>query len=430
MKHYFQNIMPDSLTGAIFAVEGIKDGVVVLNGPTGCKLYHSAISDYQYPRQLSFDPLNYPEEFYFGQPRVPCTYLDGYDYVYGSSEKLEKLLKDIKKKSPNLIAVINSPGAALIGDDLNRFIQREVDDTLCFSIESTGFSGSYSEGFQNGVIKVLESLYPISRKYKCQNTVNLIGISLYDKYCEGNILEIKRLLELCGIDVISTLCARNDLNTLKDVPRAMYNIVINPENGVDIADWLYDRYDTPYMILKDGMPVGFDATEKFIENICTEFNKDGSKAIEDVEKARARSYLHISRLNSLTGLPKGATFAIGAQGSMAYALAKWLYTYLGMIPVSIEVLESNYTKFEDKLSNFLEGIGFEEALKTSIQLSKADIIFADANTIAQSRLENNSFAGIEISLPSLGYIDVVPKTFFGTSGALMLVEQVLNGLRF
>ena len=61
MQPCSENIWPDAFSGAIFALEGIKDAVVILNGPTGCKFYHSAISDYQYPRDLSFDPLNYPE---------------------------------------------------------------------------------------------------------------------------------------------------------------------------------------------------------------------------------------------------------------------------------------------------------------------------------------------------------------------------------
>ncbi len=39
-------------------------------------------------------------------------------------------------------------------------------------------------------------------------------------------------------------------------------------------------------------------------------------------------------------------------------------------------------------------------------------------------------AGIEISLPSLGYLDITEKSLFGVPGALMLIEQIINGLRF
>lgn len=37
---------------------------------------------------------------------------------------------------------------------------------------------------------------------------------------------------------------------------------------------------------------------------------------------------------------------------------------------------------------------------------------------------------VEVSLPSLGYVDVIPKTHLGIQGALMLTEQIINSLLF
>ncbi|MDR1177410.1 MAG: oxidoreductase, partial [Spirochaetaceae bacterium] len=68
MSFYTENIAPDSFTGALFALEGVRDGCTILNGPTGCKFYHSAISDSQFMRQAVYSPLEYAEGF-FGQPR-------------------------------------------------------------------------------------------------------------------------------------------------------------------------------------------------------------------------------------------------------------------------------------------------------------------------------------------------------------------------
>ncbi|MDR2403444.1 MAG: oxidoreductase, partial [Spirochaetaceae bacterium] len=126
MKFCSENISPDGFTGALFAIEGIKDACTILNGPTGCKFYHSAISDSQFFRSPTYDPLEYTEGFYFGQSRIPSTYLDGEDYIFGSGEKLTRILKSVVKKRYRLIAVVNSPGAALIGDDLEDFLDREV----------------------------------------------------------------------------------------------------------------------------------------------------------------------------------------------------------------------------------------------------------------------------------------------------------------
>ena len=110
---YLTNITPDSISGIIFAFEGLKDTVVLLNGPTGCKFYHSATSDNQMIRRQEFDPLNYPPIWYFGQPRVPCSFLDKRDYVYGSGEKIREGIEFLRSRlSFARLIVVNSPGAA------------------------------------------------------------------------------------------------------------------------------------------------------------------------------------------------------------------------------------------------------------------------------------------------------------------------------
>ena len=95
-ENYLTSITPDSFSGLIFGFEGVKNAVVLLNGPTGCKYYHSSTVDNQCLCQSEFDPLNYSELWYFGQPRVPCTSIDKRDYVYGSRDKLTEALSFIK----------------------------------------------------------------------------------------------------------------------------------------------------------------------------------------------------------------------------------------------------------------------------------------------------------------------------------------------
>lgn len=70
------------------------------------------------------------------------------------------------------------------------------------------------------------------------------------------------------------------------------------------------------------------------------------------------------------------------------------------------------------------------ALEKDVLRTDAELVFADGNIIAQLKARHHSFSGVEISLPSLGYTDVVPKTHLGLSGGLLLCEQVINGLRF
>lgn len=424
-----ENILPDSLSGAIFAVEGIKDACVILNGPTGCKFYHSAISDTQYIRLESLDPLNYSEIFYFGQPRVPATYLDGYDYVYGSNEKLSAILKSAVKKNFNLITVVNSPGAALIGDDLQQFLNREVNGKYHFAIENTGFSGTFGEGYQNAIIKALTHI-PISKTEPVKNTVNLIGMSIYQMHYKGNIREIIRILDQCGVKVNCIPGVGSSVDEIKKITQAEYNLVLYPEYGNEIARRLYETYQMPQINLEEGVPVGYDATLSFINQICTVFGTNSMQAVNELEKIRAVSYLNLSRFSSILGLPKGSLYSIKAESSFAYPLCKWLSSYLGMIPASITLIDDADEVFTKKLNSFLNQIGYAHVLDAPILTTPTNIAFADGSTISQMHLNEIFTCGIEISLPSLGYLDITQKATWGGQGGLYLLELVLNGLRF
>lgn len=112
----------------------------------------------------------------------------------------------------------------------------------------------------------------------------------------------------------------------------------------------------------------------------------------------------------MTGLPKGATFAISGAPSQCQAYAGFLSHYFGMIGHTIQELGNPDSP--------------------DILDTKAQLVFADASVLAQLRVAGHQFCGVEISLPSFGYLDVISKTHLGFTGALLLVEQVLNGLLF
>lgn len=435
MKFYSRNISADSLTGTLFALEGLRKSAVILNGPTGCKFYHSAISDYQFPRQTAFDPLNYPRAFYFGQPRVPSTYLDSYDYVYGSKDKLDSLLDFIRDKDHALVAIVNSPGAALIGDDLEGIASKKLSGTPVLTVESPGFSEGFYKGFGETLIRLLKQL-PLSEAPKKKRSVNLIGVSIYNKYFRGDIAEIKRLLALCGIETNCVLCADTGLGEVQRLPRAALNVVLYPELGLDIARYLEETWHMPYFLFDKGLPIGFDLTGEFVEGVCRSLYGDVFSPdimedfIEEQEKGRADAYIHISRLHSLTGLPRGTTFAIEGPSSGLYAYTDFLLNYMGMVPNVLCSTEGDPRLFSHKLSGLLEGHGLEQALGRNIYETQSDLVFSSGDTISQLKLKNHIFSGIETELPSLGYIDVLPKTHLGIQGALLLTEQILNGMIF
>jgi len=421
---------PDAFTGSILAVEGIRDAAVILNGPTGCKLYHSFLSDRQFPRESSHDPLAFQDEFYFGQPRVPCTCLDGEDYIRGSLEKFERALAAIAAKEKGLLAVVNSPGASLIGDDLESVIKKTGMQERCFVVENAGFSLPAARGFENTALALLEhlKLRPPNLSSSSKK-VNLIGISLLHKHWEGSVAEMKRLLDFLGLEVGAVLLAGTTLEEIRESGDAVCNIVLFPEYGRKIAEWYREHVGIPAVFSPLGAPLGFDASESLLREVAAVLDIDPAPALAKVWKARKASYRQISRFHSYSGLPKGASFSIKAESSLAFPITHWLYSYLGMAPLAVKLLPGSDPEIAGSLRVFLEEKGFCEAWDRDPSLESADIAFADGPTLQLLKAKGCCKAGIEIALPEEGYIHLIPKTYLGVSGALLLLEEIINGLR-
>ena len=160
------SILPDCTTGAIFAVEGIQNAVVLLNGPMGCRFYHSTTSQFLAIRPILYLPMteggekvpvdyNYLNDWFFRQERVPCTWLDGRDFVYGTKDKVLEALAYIRDHVAfDLLAIVDSPGASLIGDALLEPARGILGDKVVL-LESPGWSASFEDGASYAALELL-----------------------------------------------------------------------------------------------------------------------------------------------------------------------------------------------------------------------------------------------------------------------------------
>lgn len=411
-KNSLKNITPDGVTGAVFALEGIRNSLTLLNGPMGCKFYHSSTSPFLMPRPALRLPVqegeaprevseNYLNDWFFRQSQVPCTYLDSHDYVYGTADKVREALLYVREHiGCDFISVVNSPGASLIGDDPRELCAAVFPDTPTAVIESPGFSTSFWEGTDEAILSLLKQAGPKlwgEKKPHERPIVNIIGLSLWQKYAEGNRNELKRLLELCGIDLGCVLCGGCTVEDLRRIPDADLNLVLYPELGKESAAWLRVNIGTQAYVC-DAPPIGFDATERLLRELCALLGTDISPVLPELERARALCWFRINGVYTMSGRPNGTLFAVKSLPSEEEALSAFLTDYLGMIRDNGDIADT-----------------------------KAEEVFADANTIGELMLRHREFSGIEIANPTMGYVDVVEKCLLGIRGAMFLTEQVLNG---
>lgn len=417
----FDHDRPEGLLGAILAMEGVRDSLTIVNGPTGCKYYPSSASESAYASRggeaQTYNPFKYYREFFFSQPRVPCTYLDGNDYIMGSSGKLDRLVENVKDLDPKIIGIINSPGASLIGEDLN--IKTTVDVPLV-KIESPEPSVSMGEGFQKAAIGILEAVRP--KKVKKRDGVNLIGISIWHLGWEDSIRELKRLLRMCDIKVNIVVGAGWSAADIFNSGKAELNVVMHNDFGSDVAEWYLENTGIPFVEFERGAPIGFDALESWISAICKALDKDDAAVMQEIREKRQRTARILSTLSSERRPPRGRTFSVVAPGSIAYPVTEFLYSYLGMVPVAID------TGMDHTMDTVISAFAEDNRLSISNDAfdTPADVMIGDGNNISSAVQRNMISGGFDIIRPGLTNMNVMERPVLGLNGTLRLLDSVLN----
>lgn len=409
---------PDGFMGAMFAFEGVKDSITILNGPTGCKYYPASLSESMFERDVSFNPLVNSMEFYFGQSRIPCTHLDSHDYIMGTESKMLRLDVQTRARKPSFIGMINSPGASLIGDGLR------VGDNLIPTarLESPGYSERMGIGFQKGVLSILNSvnLQPLPKK---PATVNLIGLSIWHLGWKDSLEDLTSLLNLCGIDVICTIGVNCSVEEMRNSTQASLNVVVDEDFSISVCEWYEQEWNIPYVCSPHGCPIGFDYLEGWISLICDALGVDPFSALNEINEMRKRAQKEIFRLYSATGLPKGRTFSILAHSALATPITKFLHSYLGMVPVSICINEGSRAELDRYLAEF--GM---EGMPNDLFAHPADIVLGDANTIVSMMAKGLTDSGVDIINPALNNIKLRFEPVLGLQGTCRLLDLVLNAL--
>ncbi len=419
-------IQPDGFTGALLACESVCDGAVVLHGPTGCRAHHSALSERVFPRDDSPERLNFLEPFYFGQPRIPTTYLDGDDFIFGGKEKLLTALKEIMKRNPSLISIINSPGAALIGDDIVQAIAEAGVSIPCAAVEMPALSCTMAGGYQQGMIAILQALSLAAQTTKARS-VALIGLSIAHQHWDGSAAELRRLLALCGIEVVCCVGAGSSLEEYRRIPSAACYAVVHDEYADRIGPWLSEHCGGTIAASAEGTPVGFTATEAWVKIVAHAVNADPTPALMDIREQRRRVSRLIGQATFASASLKGLCFAVQADPSIALPLSKWLYEYIGMLPVAVELIDHTPTPLAARLLTWLESIGCADAWQRPWNNAQADLLFADGQQSTQARA-SGCCGAIELMLQTGPRLDVVPKAVLGATGSAWLVERIMREL--
>ena len=415
----------DGFTGALMAVESFSDGRAVLHGPGGCRNYHTFMMSVCYPRANPTDFKEYSRPYFFGQPRLPCTYVDEDNYINGSEKKLEDCIPQICGVDDDFDVFINSPGAALIGDNVTDAIERSGFKNKAMAVEESLISQPFSSGYDHTVRSIIEWRAP-KRKATIPKSVNILGIPVSSVDWQDAIAELESMLRDMGITVISSPGAGCSTAKLEESVAAEYNVCVSSEYCTRTAEF-YDReYGIPTIFSEAGAPVGFDAIESWARSIGNTMGADTSKADERVRIAKERVFrrikgsLHSKRV-------KCSRFTIMTDSSVTLPLMKWLYEYLCMLPVSISVDPGEDSRIVSSIIEFLDDAGLREAWHSD-PAQKVDFMFTDGQTAESQMMVGNCRRGIGIAMPDLYRVNFIPRPVYGINGAMYILDEIFSSL--
>lgn len=241
----------DEIIYALDVLDGLKDSVIIINGPSGCS-----------SAQLNF----YLKKS--GRPWI-ITDLTSNDSILGLGSKLReavnKAYKDYKASS---IFIVSTPVLGINNHDIQSIIF-ELEEEVKIPIIPIYSDGSKSKisayGYDLAIHSVTKYISPPSKKTETENYINVISVSESDKQLKA----LMKILKDLSINY-NIITRDSEAEDIKKSVNAKATITVDYEAGNFLAEVLRENYDVPY--IKMDPPIGIEATNKWILGIAKELD--------------------------------------------------------------------------------------------------------------------------------------------------------------
>jgi nitrogenase molybdenum-iron protein beta chain len=316
--------------GAIFAAVGFEGTLPFVQGSQGCVAYFRSHLSRHYKEPFSAVSSSMTEDAaVFG----------------GLNNMVEGLQVSNQLYKPKMIAVCTTCMAEVIGDDLSAFINNAknagaVPENMPVPFAHTpSFVGSHITGYDNMVKGILTTLTEGKKKTTTNGKINIIPG--FDTYV-GNNREVKRLLDLMGID--HTILADNSdyldspntgkyemyvggtkLEDAADACNAEATIALQAYTTPKTREYIQEKWQQKTQVLR---PWGIKGTDEFLMALSEMTGKAIPAEIE-VERGRL-----VDAMTDSYAWIHGKKFAIYGDPDLIYGVTSFLLE-LGAEPVHI-----------------------------------------------------------------------------------------------
>ena len=252
-----------------------RDIINITHGPIGCGFYSWLT------RRNQTDPGPDGENY-----MAYCFSTDMQDenIVFGGEKKLKEAIQEAYDMfHPKAIAIFSTCPIGLIGDDVHavaREMKAKFGDCNVFGFSCEGYKGvSQSAGHHIANNQIFKHVIGLNDecpegKYK----INMLG----EYNIGGDAFEIERLLDLCGITLVSSFSGNSSITQFERAHTADLNTVMCHRSINYVADMLEKKYGIPWIKVNF---IGAEASAKSLRKIAEYFEDE--ELLAKVEKVIA-----------------------------------------------------------------------------------------------------------------------------------------------
>jgi nitrogenase molybdenum-iron protein alpha chain len=261
-----------------------RDIINLTHGPIGCGFY-SWLTRRNQTRPDGPDDHNF-------MPYCFSTDMQENEIIFGGEKKLKEAIQEAYDTfHPKAIAIFATCPVGLIGDDVHA-VAREMKAKLginVFGFSCEGYKGvSQSAGHHianNGIFTHVVGLDDKIREGKYR--INLLG----EYNIGGDGFEIDRIIEECGITVISTFSGNSSYDYFKNSHTADLNLIMCHRSINYVAEMMETKYGIPWIKVNF---IGAEATAKSLRKIAQYY--DEAELTDQVEEVIAREFPEVEKV--------------------------------------------------------------------------------------------------------------------------------------
>jgi nitrogenase molybdenum-iron protein beta chain len=428
-----------ALGGALSTLRAIPRAIPIIHASAGCgHNLHNAINP----------GAGYLGGGYCGGLSLPSSNVVERDIVFGGEDRLrEQISTTLELMDGDVYLVLTGCMVEMIGDDLDSVASEFADNEKpVIAVHTPSFRGNSYTGYEL-VLEALIQKYVTKKEEKTPGAVNVLGIvPAQDVFWEGNLREIKRLLQKLGLSVNTLFGEGETLEDIKNSGRASLNIVASDIYGLEAARKFEEVHGIPYITA--GFPIGADAAEDFLRTVAKALGIDEAVAEAAIREEKAVYYSYLERLADLYNDIDLQRYAVVVgDGNYAPAITRFLSDELGWLPelavITDFVDEAQQKRLLARFENFESGL--EPAVRfdtdtSSIKKYIAQIWPRNRNeryydafnptVVVGSVFERDLAAEFGFPLLTAAYPVtnrvVLNRAYAGINGALSIVEDILS----